>query len=275
VSQALNPFYREVLNTYARASEIKIVDVDITNGLTSDFKTEDSSAIIIQNPNFFGLIENLEEIRKKAEDILLITSTTEPLSWAMLKPFSEYDVDIVTAEGQSFGNPMNFGGPGLGIIATKQAFVRQIPGRLAGETVDIHGNRGFALTLCTREQHIRREKATSNICTNEGLCALAAAVYLVTYGRNLGRLAQLNNQLAVYFSDKLSKIEGVNLIFDKPFFNEFVVRIRKDILSKISDIEIGIPLGKYYPDLEDCYLVCCTEMTPKEDIDRVIDEITQ
>ena len=275
VSQALNPFYREVLNTYARASEIKIVDVDITNGLTSDFKTEDSSAIIIQNPNFFGLIENLKEIRKKAEDILLITSTTEPLSWAMLKPFSEYDVDIVTAEGQSFGNPMNFGGPGLGIIATKQAFVRQIPGRLAGETVDIHGNRGFALTLCTREQHIRREKATSNICTNEGLCALAAAVYLVTYGRNLGRLAQLNNQLAVYFSDKLSKIEGVNLVFDKPFFNEFVVRIRKDILSKISDIEIGISLEEYYPDLEDCYLVCCTEMTPKEDIDRVIDEITQ
>ena len=275
VSQALNPFYREVLNTYARASEIKIVNVDITNGLTSDFKTEDSSAIIIQNPNFFGLIENLKEIRKKAEDILLITSTTEPLSWAMLKPFSEYAVDIVTAEGQSFGNPMNFGGPGLGIIATKQAFVRQIPGRLAGETVDIHGNRGFALTLCTREQHIRREKATSNICTNEGLCALAAAVYLVTYGRNLGRLAQLNNQLAVYFSDKLSKIEGVNLVFDKPFFNEFVVRIRKDILSKISDIEIGISLEEYYPDFEDCYLVCCTEMTPKEDIDRVIDEITQ
>lgn len=275
VSQALNPFYREVLNTYARASEIKIVDVDITNGLTSDFKTEDSSAIIIQNPNFFGLIENLGEIRKKAEDILLITSTTEPLSWAMLKPFSEYDVDIVTAEGQSFGNPMNFGGPGLGIIATKQAFVRQVPGRLAGETVDIHGNRGFALTLCTREQHIRREKATSNICTNEGLCALSAAVYLVTYGRSLGRLAQLNNQLAVYFSGKLSKIEGVDLVFDKPFFNEFVVRIRKDILSKLSEIEIGISLEEYYPDLEDCYLVCCTEMTPKEDIDRVIDEITQ
>ena len=275
VSQALNPFYREVLNTYARASEIKIVDVDITNGLTSDFKTEDSSAIIIQNPNFFGLIENLKEIREKAEDILLITSTTEPLSWAMLKPFSEYDVDIVTAEGQSFGNPMNFGGPGLGIIATNQAYVRQIPGRLAGETVDIHGNRGFALTLCTREQHIRREKATSNICTNEGLCALSAAVYLVTYGRNLGRLAQLNNQLAVYFSGKLSKIEGVDLVFDKPFFNEFVVRIRKDILSKLSEIEIGISLEEYYPDLEDCYLVCCTEMTPKEDIDRVIDEITQ
>ena len=275
VSQALNPFYREVLNTYARASEIKIVNVDITNGLTSDFKTEDSSAIIIQNPNFFGLIENLKEIRKKAEDILLITSTTEPLSWAMLKPFSEYDVDIVTAEGQSFGNPMNFGGPGLGIIATNQAYVRQIPGRLAGETVDIHGNRGFALTLCTREQHIRREKATSNICTNEGLCALSAAVYLVTYGRNLGRLAQLNNQLAVYFSGKLSKIEGVDLVFDKPFFNEFVVRIRKDILSKLSEIEIGISLEEYYPDLEDCYLVCCTEMTPKEDIDRVIDEITQ
>jgi glycine dehydrogenase subunit 1 len=275
VSQALNPFYREVLKTYARASEIKIVEIDVTDGLTSDFKTEGSSAIIIQNPNFFGLIEDLDEIRKKAEDILFITSTTEPLSWAMLKPFSEYDVDIVTAEGQSFGNQMNFGGPGLGIIATKQAYIRQIPGRLAGETVDIHGNRGFVLTLCTREQHIRREKATSNICTNEGLCALAAAVYLVTYGNNLSRLARLNNQLAIYFSDKLSQIEGVDLVFDKPFFNEFVVRIRKDILSKLSNIEIGISLEKYYPDLRNCYLVCCTEMTPKEDIDRVIDEITQ
>ena len=197
--KALNPFYREVLKTYARASKIKIVEVDVKDGLTSDFNTEGSSAIIIQNPNFFGLIEDLDEIRKKAEDILLITSTTEPLSWAMLKPFSEYNVDIVTAEGQSFGSPMNFGGPGLGIFATKQAYVRQIPGRLVGETVDIHGNRGFALTLCTREQHIRREKATSNICTNHGLCALAAAVYLVTYGKNLGRLAQLNNQLAVLF----------------------------------------------------------------------------
>jgi glycine dehydrogenase subunit 1 len=275
VSQALNPFYREVLKTYARASEIKIVEIDVTDGLTSDFKTEGSSAIIIQNPNFFGLIENLDEIRKKAEDILFITSTTEPLSWAMLKPFSEYNVDIVTAEGQSFGSPMNFGGPGLGIIATKQAYVRQIPGRLAGETVDIHGKRGFALTLCTREQHIRRERATSNICTNEGLCALAAAVYLVTYGKNLSKLAQLNNQLAIYFSSKLSQIEGVDLIFDKPFFNEFVVRIRKDILSRLSDIEIGISLEEYYPDLEDCYVVCCTEMTPKEDIDRVIHEITQ
>ena len=275
VSQALNPFYREVLKTYARANEIEIIDIDVTDGLTSDFETEGSSAIIIQNPNFFGLIENLDEIRKKAEDILFITSTTEPLSWAMLKPFSEYNVDIVTAEGQSFGNPMNFGGPGLGIFAAKQAYVRQIPGRLVGETVDIHGNRGFALTLCTREQHIRREKATSNICTNHGLCALAAAVYLVTYGKNLGKLAQLNNQLAVCFAGKLSQIEGIDLVFDKPFFNEFVVRIRKDILSKLSDVEIGISLEKYYPDLKDCYLVCCTEMTPKEDIDRIIDEITQ
>jgi len=275
VSQALNPFYREVLKTYARASKIRIVEVNVKDGLTSEFNTEGSSAIIIQNPNFFGLIEDLDEIRKKAEDILLITSTTEPLSWAMLKPFSEYDVDIVTAEGQSFGSPMNFGGPGLGIFAAKQAYVRQIPGRLVGETVDIHGSRGFALTLCTREQHIRREKATSNICTNHGLCALAAAVYLVTYGKNLCRLGQVNNQLAVYFAEKLNQIEGVNLVFDKPFFNEFVVRIRKDIVSKLSDIEIGISLEKYYADLKDCYLVCCTEMTPKEDIDRVIDEITQ
>ena len=275
VSQTLNPFYREVLKTYARANEIRVVEIDTKDGLTSDFNTEGSSAIIIQNPNFFGLIEDLDEIRKKAEDILFITSTTEPLSWAMLKPFSEYNVDIVTADGQSFGNPMNFGGPGLGIFATKQTYVRQVPGRLVGETVDIHGNKGFALTLCTREQHIRREKATSNICTNHGLCALAAAVYLVTYGKNLSRLAQLNNQVAGDFFDLCSQIEGIELVFDKPFFNEFVVKIRKNILSKLSDIEIGICLEKYYPNMEDCYLVCCTEMTPKEDIDKVIDEITQ
>jgi glycine dehydrogenase subunit 1 len=192
-----------------------------------------------------------------------------------LKPFAGYDVDIVTAEGQSFGSPMNFGGPGLGIMAGKQAYVRQMPGRLVGETVDIHGKRGFALTLCAREQHIRREKATSNICTNEGLCALAAAVYLATYGKNLRKLAKLNNQLAVYFADKLKQIEGIDLVFNKPFFNEFVVRISNDILKKIPDVEIGICLDKYYPELKDCYLVCCTEMTPVEVIDRVVNEITK
>ncbi len=275
VSKAINPFYREVLKTYANAGGIKLIEVDYEDGLTSDFDTDGSSAILIQNPNFFGLIEDLDTIRERARDILLITSTTEPLSWAMLNPFAHSDVDIVTAEGQSFGNPMNFGGPGLGVFATKKGYVRHMPGRLAGETVDVHGKRGFVLTLCTREQHIRREKATSNICTNEGLCALAATVYLVTYGRNIGSLARLNNQLAVYFSNKLQQIEGIDLIFNAPFFNEFVVRIDKGVLKQLTDIEIGISLEKFYPDLRDCYLVCCTEMTPKEVIDRVIHEITK
>ncbi|MDR4496477.1 MAG: aminomethyl-transferring glycine dehydrogenase subunit GcvPA [Candidatus Scalindua sp.] len=275
VSKTVNPFYREVMKTYARANEIKIEEVDYADGLTSHFDPQGSSAIIIQNPNFFGLIENLDEIRSKSRDLLFITSTTEPLSWAMLRPFSESRVDIVTAEGQSFGIPMNFGGPGLGIIATKRDYVRQMPGRLVGETVDINGKRGFVLTLCTREQHIRRERATSNICTNQGLCALAAAVYLAIYGKNLSKLARLNNQLAVYFANMLHQIEGIDLVFDKPFFNEFVVKIERDILAKIPDIEIGICLEKYYPELKDCYLICCTEMTPKEDLDRVLHEITQ
>ena len=275
VSKTVNPFYREVLQTYATANEIKIGEVDYADGLTSDFDPQGSSAIVIQNPNFFGLIEDLDEIRRRSKDLLFITSTTEPLSWALLRPFSESSVDIVTAEGQSFGIPMNFGGPGLGIFATKQAYVRQMPGRLVGETVDIDGKRGFALTLCTREQHIRRERATSNICTNEGLCALAAAVYLATYGKNLGKLARLNNQLAVYFANMLHQIEGIEMVFDKPFFNEFVVKIERDILAKIPDIEIGIRLEKYYPELKGCYLICCTEMTPKEDLDRVLHEITQ
>ncbi len=275
VSKTINPLYREVLKTYARVNEIKIVEIDYENGVTADFNTSDSAAILIQSPNFFGLIEDIKEIRKKATNALLITSTTEALSWAMLKPFAEYGVDIVTAEGQSFGNPMNFGGPGLGIIAGKQSYVRHLPGRLVGETVDIHGKRGFALTLCAREQHIRREKATSNICTNSGLCAFAAAVYLATYGKNLKKLARLNNQLAVYFVDKLNQIEGIELVFNRPFFNEFVVKINKNILDKIPDVEIGICLDKYYPELKDCYLVCCTEMTPVDVIDRVINEITE
>lgn len=274
-SKAINPRYREVLKTYANAAEIEIREVDCQDGLTSDFDTEGSSAILIQNPNFFGLIDDLNTIRERAKEILLITSTTEPLSWAMLQPFANSDVDIVTGEGQSFGNQMNFGGPGLGIFATKKEYVRQMPGRLVGETVDIHGKRGFVLTLCTREQHIRREKATSNICTNQGLCALAAAVYLVTYGENLGKLARLNNQLAVYFSEQLQKIEGIDLLFNTPFFNEFVVRVNKEIIAKLTDVEIGINLDRYYPDLKDCYLVCCTELTPKEIIDRVIHEIGQ
>jgi glycine dehydrogenase subunit 1 len=250
-------------------------EVDCQDGLTSDFDREGSSAILIQNPNFFGLIEDLDTIRARAKDLLLITSTTEPLCWAMLQPFANSDVDIVTGEGQSFGNQMNFGGPGLGIFATKKGYVRQMPGRLVGETVDIHGKRGFALTLCTREQHIRREKATSNICTNQGLCALAAAVYLATYGENLGKLARLNNQLSVYFSNMLQQIEGIDLVFNTPFFNEFVVRAKREIIAKLTDVEIGINLEKYYPDLKDCYLVCCTEMTPKDVIDRVIHEIGQ
>jgi glycine dehydrogenase subunit 1 len=275
VSKTINPRYRDILKTYAEANEIKIIEIDYENGVTSDFNAGDSAAVLIQSPNFFGVIEDINEIRRKARDALLITSTTEALSWAMLKPFAEYDVDIVTAEGQSFGSPMNFGGPGLGIFAGKQAYVRQMPGRLVGETVDIHGKRGFVLTLCAREQHIRREKATSNICTNEGLCALAAAVYLATYGRSLRKLARLNNQLAIYFSDKLNQIEGIDLVFNKPFFNEFVVRINKNIFKRITDVEIGICLEEYYPELKDCYLVCCTEMTPVDVIDRVINEITK
>ncbi len=275
ISKTINPFYREVLKTYANANEIELREVDHQDGLTKDFDAEGSSAILIQNPNFFGLIEDLNTIRERAKEILLITSTTEPLSWALLQPFAMSDVDIVTAEGQSFGNPVNFGGPGLGVFTTKNEYIRQMPGRLVGETVDIHGKRGFVLTLCTREQHIRREKATSNICTNEGLCALAAAIYLVTYGKNLSKLARLNNQLALYFSEKVQQIEGIDLVFKTPFFNEFVVRINRSIRKKLTDREIGINLERYYPELKECYLICCTEMTPKEDIDRAIHEIGQ
>lgn len=272
VSKALNPLYMDVLKTYALANSIKLIEIPVINGITDvqNFSFGNAAGIIIQNPNFFGQLEPLSQIREKVKEQLFISSTTEVLSWAILKPFNEYGVDLVTAEGQSFGNNMNFGGPGLGIMAVKNQYMRQLPGRIVGQTNDTNGKRGFVLTLSTREQHIRREKATSNICSNEGLCALAASVYLATIGRNLSKLSILNHKLAVYFSKRLKKI-GFEIVFNNPFFNEFVVRKKSFNLPK--NVEFGLSLEKYYSDMRDCYLLCCTELTSKEIIDQTIEEL--
>jgi len=277
LSGAVNPNYRQVLKTYAHANSIDIVEVGIKSGKTDidiiNKNLDDTAAVIIQSPNFFGQIEDLATIRDSAKDSLLITSTTESLSWALLKPFFSYGVDIVTGEGQSFGLGMNFGGPLLGIMAIKSEYSRQIPGRLIGKTKDTDGKDGFVLTLCTREQHIRREKATSNICSNEGLCALSASVYLATIGPKLKDLAELNNKLAIYFAQEISKIEGFSIVFDGAFFNEFVVKVDPIKKPRIKKLDLGISLEKYYPQLKNCYLVCCTEMTPKNMIDKVLEEL--
>jgi len=277
VSTGIHPHYRQVLNTYAKG--IAFIEEIPCLGAITDLNhlknalTPNVSAVLIQCPNFFGSIEDLAAIREIAKSCLLVTSTTEVLSWGFLKPFGDFGVDIVTGEGQSFGNPMNFGGPGLGIFAAKSSLLRQIPGRLVGETTDVKGNRSYVLTLSAREQHIRREKASSNICSNEGLCALTAAVYLATLGSQLQPLAVLNHNLAYYFYQELQRIPGVVAYSSAHFFNEFVLKLPKVIREKLTEIEIGIHLESYFQNMEDYFLICCTELNSKQEIDACLSKL--
>jgi glycine dehydrogenase subunit 1 len=278
VSRAVNPLYRRILTTYAHANSIDLAEAETDRGTTdiSDLarKAAGSAAVLVQCPNYFGVIEDLEKIRKAVSEPLLVTATADPTAWGLLRPFGAFGADIVTAEGQSFGNGMNYGGPNLGIMAVRKAYVRQMPGRLVGRTVDAEGRRGFILTLSTREQHIRREKATSNICSNEGLCALAAAVYLATIGANLLPLASLNHRMALYFRDRLAAA-GIETVYQAPFYNEFVIRLGETAYRTLKQrgINIGIPLEPDYPELSGCFLVCCTEMNTTGQMDAVMEVV--
>ncbi len=289
VSHAIHPDYRNVLNTYLTYLDIKIKTAPVTKEGLTDLSwiekeiNDQCAAILIQNPNFFGVIENIElfsEIAHK-NNALQIVSIAEPVSLGILKPPGEMGVDIVTGEGQPLGIPMNFGGPSLGLFATREKFVRSMPGRLVGETVDSEGRRGYVLTLATREQHIRRERATSNICTNQGLCALMAAVYLSTMGKiGMKKTAEQNIQKANYAKKKLSEIKGVQLKFSGKIFNEFVIKTEKspaEINSQLLKHSIigGLDLEKYYPDLKNCMLFCVTEYNTREEIDKMTDVIAK
>ena len=277
VSSVLHPNYKTVLDTYAKFAELSIEYADVVNGVT-DFDnliSEDVSAVVVQNPNFLGCIEDLSEIANKAhsKSALFITVVNEALSLALLNPPGECGADIVAIEAQSFGNYVSFGGPLLGVIAAKNEFLRKMPGRLAGKTKDSNGVDCFALTLQTREQHIRREKATSNICTNEGLLALRAVMYLSLLGPKLKDLAKLNHSNAVYLKNELSKI-GILPAFDKVFFNEFVVKIpnSKKFIEhmKSKNVDVGLDIEKYFPECKDCLLVCVTETISTAEIDLLI-----
>lgn len=281
ISKAVHPEHREVARTYAKGHRIRIRESPFRDGVTSaeDLKkeiSESTAAVIVQNPNFFGCIEDLEALGRIAHSkgALFIVNITEPTSLGLLKPPGECGADIVVGEGQSFGNPLNFGGPYLGIIATRTEYVRKMPGRLVGETADAEGRRGFILTLQAREQHIRREKATSNICSNEALCALAATVHLAMLGKNLKGLADLNLQKAHYAHDKIIPLRGFGPAFKKPFYNEFVVRCadaektNAELLK--NGIVGGLDLGRFYPELKNCLLFCVTEMNSKNEIDRMV-----
>jgi glycine dehydrogenase subunit 1 len=262
VSAAVNPSHRQVLKTYAVAADL------IVKELPFDQKTGQSpspqslasgtACYILQQPNYFGVIEQTNKLVNLVHSTgALFIVSADPVSLGLLKPPGSYGADIVVGEGQSLGNPAAFGGPGLGLFAVKQELIRQLPGRLVGQTVDSDGKRGFVLTLSTREQHIRREKATSNICSNEALAALAATVYLSVMGKQgLRKVAELCLQKANYLKKKLGK----KLVFGSPSFCELVVRSNK---------ECGLDLGRAYPELSGCRLVCVTELSQKSELEKL------
>ncbi len=275
VSGAVHPEHIEVLRAYANANSINLNEIDLDNGITKIPDEKDFAAIIVQSPNFFGCIESLEKIAKFAHDndALLVASVNEPTSLGILKSPGRCNADIVVGEGHSFGSPVSFGGPYVGFMATKNEFMRQIPGRLVGQTVDSEGRRGFVLTLQAREQHIRREKATSNICSNEALIALATTISLAAFGKELKALAVQNLQKAHYASEQLGKA-GIKKAFSSYFYNEFAVRLNDISKANKNLIEDNITplldLGKFYPELKNHALVCATEMNTKEEIDKLV-----
>ena len=240
---------------------------------------EETTAVVVQSPNFFGVVEPVAQIAEMAHaaEALAVVAIAEGVSLGILRPPAE--ADIVAIEAQSFGMPPSYGGPYAGVIAIREKYVRQMPGRLAGQTTDVHGRRGFCLTLATREQHIRREKATSNICTNQALCALASTVHLCLLGKEgLREMAEQNLAKAQFARGELTKIPGVTCVFTGPAFNEFVVRLPRSVrlvnAALLREKIIGpLPLGRWYPELTKCGVVCVTETTPRAEIERLADAV--
>ncbi len=280
VARSVHPEYRDVLKTYAKNSGLHVEEIPYSPSGTLDQKAllallkDDVAAVVVQSPNFFGVIEPVSALADVAHSAgaLLVVSIAEGVSLGLVRPPAE--ADIVAMEGQSFGLAPSYGGPFAGVIASRDKFVRQMPGRLAGQTTDTQGRRGFVLTLATREQHIRREKATSNICTNQALCALAATVHLTLLGKEgLREMAAQNLSKARFTLGELEKIPGVRRAFGAPFFNEFTVELPRSVkivnAHLLREKIIGpFVLGTSYPELTKHALVCVTEMTPRAEIER-------
>ncbi|MDO9465590.1 MAG: aminomethyl-transferring glycine dehydrogenase subunit GcvPA [bacterium] len=287
VSETAHPHYLQVLKTYTRAAGLElyelqskegIVDIDMLKGLIDD----NTACVIIQNPNFFGCLEHVDTIEhivhsKKSLFIMCI----DPLSLGILAPPGEYGADIVVGEGQSLGNNLAFGGPYLGLFSCRKDFLRQLPGRIVGRTKDKNGKTGYVLTLQTREQHIRRARATSNICSNQALNALACTVYLSCMGKQgITGVGNLCLQKAHYAQLQIEKIDGYELKFKQPFFKEFLIQCPEnpeEINKRLLEHKIigGLSVDKFYPELKDCMLVCITEMRTKEQIDRFVNVLAK
>jgi glycine dehydrogenase subunit 1 len=282
VSAALHPSYRQVLDTYTSGISVQIDTLALAPDGTTALPEvpAGTAAVVIQYPNFLGCVENLARFAEAvhARGALLIAVTSEPLALALLRSPGACGADVACGEAQSFGVPLGFGGPYVGFLAARQSLVRQLPGRLIGETVDSDGERCFVMTLTTREQHIRREKATSNVCTNQGLCALRVTLYLSLLGREgLRELARANLSLAEYAKRQLRE-RGLSLPYGAPTFNEFVVQVpdapRRTRALAEQKLIAGLPLAPYGPGREDQLLICTTETRSRADIDRLVEGLT-
>ncbi|MGE0828299.1 MAG: aminomethyl-transferring glycine dehydrogenase subunit GcvPA [Hyphomonadaceae bacterium] len=276
VSGGVHPHYVETARTHCAPQGVEIIALDpAIDGEANviDALSDDVAAVLVQSPNVFGTVSDLNPIAAAAhaKGALLISAFTEVVSLGLIEPPGAMGADIVAGEGQSIGNALGYGGPYVGLFATREKFIRQMPGRLCGETLDAEGKRGFVLTLSTREQHIRREKATSNICTNAGLCTMAFTIHMTLLGAaGLERLARLNHEAALTLADALGKVKGVEVLTNT-VFNEFAIRTPKparevvDALLK-RGVMAGVPYSRLAPGLDDVILVCATETNTEEDI---------
>jgi glycine cleavage system P protein (glycine dehydrogenase) subunit 1 len=279
LSRGVNPLYRQVVETYAEGPNLKLRSAPLGDGLTDPdalrkIVSDTTAAVAVQYPNFFGCLEDLRAVADVAHAAgALLVVAADPVNLGLLTPPGALGADIVVGEGQGLGVPMSFGGPNLGVFAAKQELVRRMPGRLAGATVDLDGRRGFVLTLQTREQHIRREKATSNICTNVALCALMATIYLAILGpRGLRRVGELSAAKAHYAAAELCAVPGVRLRFAAPFFKEFTLELSKSperVVRRLMKDRIlaGVPLKTLDRQYRNCLLVAVTENRTRAEID--------
>ncbi|MBN2579167.1 MAG: aminomethyl-transferring glycine dehydrogenase subunit GcvPA [Pirellulales bacterium] len=281
-AESLHPEYRQVLRTYLANFNTEIVELPADDGATAPEDVEravndQTACVVVQHPNFFGCLEEVEamaEIAHRAGAMFMVVF--DPISLGLLKRPGDYGADIAVAEGQCLGNPMAYGGPYLGILTCREKFLRRLPGRIVGQTLDRRGKRCWVLTLQTREQHIRRDRATSNICTNQGLFALRAAVYLSLMGPSgMRQVAELCLQKSRYALEQLTAGAKLSKVFDRPTFKEFVVRVKDGqvdaLLAKAQEeyLLAGVPLKRWYPQLADCLLIAVTEKRTKEEIDRL------
>lgn len=281
ISPALHPEYRAVVRTYTQGMGLEIVGDESASASLPELAARldgNTACLIVQNPNFFGQIEDLTGLADRVHQAgaMLVVVVTDPISLGLLRAPGDYGADIVAGEGQALGNGLNYGGPYLGFFACREKDVRKMAGRLVGQTVDVEGKRGFVLTLATREQHIRREKASSNICSNQALCALAASIHLAALGKSgLRRLAELCYHKAHYAAQQIAQMDGYQVLGDKPFFHEFVVRCPAPVQA-INDYLLdewgligGYDLGRAYPEMKNQMLVCVTEVAGQPEIDAL------